>query len=65
VAQAYLLDEKVQQFLEEKNPWAMRDIAERLLEAQQRGMWNNADADTLNQLRDIVHQAEGVVEEKI
>ena len=64
VAQAYLLDENVQQFLEAKNPWAMRDIAERLLEAQQRGMWNNADSETLDQLRNIVHQAEGVVEEK-
>lgn len=65
VAQAYLLDETVQQFLEEKNPWAMRDIAERLLEAQQRGMWNNASPKTLDQLRNIVHQAEGVVEEKL
>jgi len=65
VAQAYLLDENVQQFLEDKNPWAMRDIAERLLEAQQRGMWNNASPETLDQLRNIVHQAEGVVEEKV
>ncbi len=64
VAQAYLLDKKVQQFLEGKNPWAMRDIAERLLEAQQRGMWSNADSETLDQLRNIVHQAEGVVEER-
>ncbi|NBD33885.1 MAG: cobaltochelatase subunit CobN, partial [Cyanobacteria bacterium] len=65
VAQAYLLDETVQHFLEDKNPWAMRDIAERLLEAQQRGMWNNASPETLDQLRNLLHQAEGVVEEKL
>ncbi|PSO51272.1 MAG: cobaltochelatase subunit CobN [Cyanobacteria bacterium SW_9_44_58] len=63
VANAYLLDETVQRFLEDKNPWAMRDIAERLLEAHQRGMWQNAPTKTLEQLRDIVHQAEGVLEE--
>lgn len=65
VANAYLLDEKVQQFLEAKNPWAMRDIAERLLEANQRGMWSSAPNQTLEQLRSIVHEAEGVLEEKM
>jgi len=65
VANAYLFDETVQRFLEEKNPWAMRDIAERLLEANQRGMWQNVPSQTLEQLRGIVHQAEGVLEETI
>ncbi|MFW6316403.1 MAG: cobaltochelatase subunit CobN [Cyanobacteriota bacterium] len=65
VAKAYLLDETVKQFLEAKNPWAMRDIAERLLEANQRGMWNNAPTKMLEQLRGIVHEAEGVLEEKM
>lgn len=64
VAQAYLLDETVQAFLEDKNPWAMRDIAERLLEANQRGLWKQASSQILEQLRAIVHQAEGVVEGK-
>jgi cobaltochelatase CobN len=27
VAEAYLFDEKVQQFIQEKNPWALRDMA--------------------------------------
>ncbi|QDZ40074.1 cobaltochelatase subunit CobN [Euhalothece natronophila Z-M001] len=65
VANAYLLDETVKQFLEAKNPWAMRDIAERLLEAHQRGMWNGAPSEMLEQLRGIVHEAEGVLEEKM
>jgi len=65
VAHAYLLDETVQQFLEEKNPWALRDMAERLLEAHQRGMWSNASGEILDQLRGIVHQAEGLLEEQV
>ena len=65
VANAYLFDETVQSFLQDKNPWAMRDIAERLLEANQRGMWNNAPTQMLAELRTIVHQAEAVVEEKM
>jgi cobaltochelatase CobN len=62
VAQAYLLDPAVQDFVQQKNPWALRDMGERLLEAQQRGLWQSVDVDTLEQLRAIVHQAEGAIE---
>jgi cobaltochelatase CobN len=62
VAEAYLFDEKVQQFIQEKNPWALRDMAERLLEAQQRGLWTQVDQKTLDRLRAIVHEAEGAIE---
>lgn len=62
VAQAYILDETVQQFIQAKNPWALRDMAERLLEANQRGMWHAAPQDMIEALRAIVHQAEGAVE---
>ncbi|MBD8621378.1 cobaltochelatase subunit CobN [Pseudomonas sp. CFBP 13727] len=36
---AYLLDPSTRSFLQEHNPAALRDMAERLLEAQQRGLW--------------------------
>jgi cobaltochelatase CobN len=62
VAEAYLFDETVQQFIRAKNPWALRDMAERLLEANQRGLWQSVDSQTLEQLRAIVHQAEGIIE---
>ncbi|MBF0250743.1 MAG: cobaltochelatase subunit CobN [Alphaproteobacteria bacterium] len=39
VFQAYLDDERVRQFLQEKNPDALKDMAERLIEAQTRGLW--------------------------
>ena len=62
VTKAYLLDEKVQNFIQSKNPWALRDMAERLLEANQRGLWRSPTPETLDQLRAIAHQAEGVIE---
>jgi cobaltochelatase CobN len=36
---AYLDDEAVREFLEKHNPAALKDIANRLLEAQTRGLW--------------------------
>jgi cobaltochelatase CobN len=62
VASAYLLDDTVQKFLENANPWAMRDLAERLLEANQRGMWENVEQSMLERLRDFVHEAEAIIE---
>jgi hypothetical protein len=39
VADRYLLDDDVAEFMSRSNPWAARAIAERLLEAADRGMW--------------------------
>ncbi|UNU24218.1 cobaltochelatase subunit CobN [Microcoleus vaginatus] len=62
IAEAYIFDEKVQTFIQENNPWALRDMAERLLEARQRGLWQSAKQDTLDKLRSIALQAEAVIE---
>lgn len=43
VAEAYLRDEELQQFFADSNPWAWQAIAERLLEAIERGMWQDPD----------------------
>jgi cobaltochelatase CobN len=64
IAEAYIFDEKVQAFIQENNPWALRDMAERLLEARQRGLWESANQDTLDKLRSIALQAEAVIESK-
>lgn len=61
VAQAYLLDPSVQNFVQKTNPWALRDMAERLLEANQRGLWQ-APTEMVEQMRSLVLQAEGVIE---
>jgi cobaltochelatase CobN len=62
VAKAYLLDPKVQEFMERCNPWAARDIADRLLEANQRGMWSGAESTMLDQLQEISLMMEAEVE---
>jgi cobaltochelatase CobN len=62
VAQAYLFDPQVQDFIHQKNPWALRDMAERLLEANQRGLWQQVDQATLDQLRAIALEAEAAIE---
>ncbi|MCU0123360.1 cobaltochelatase subunit CobN [Pseudomonas vlassakiae] len=39
LADAYVLDPATRDFMREHNPEALRDLTERLLEAQQRGLW--------------------------
>jgi cobaltochelatase CobN len=62
VAEAYLLNQKVQEFMERCNPWAARDIADRLLEANQRGMWSGAESKTIDRLQEISLTMEAEVE---
>ncbi|MBX3015064.1 MAG: cobaltochelatase subunit CobN [Caldilineaceae bacterium] len=43
VAEEFLRNEEMQQFFAESNPWAWQAIAERLLEAVERGLWQDPD----------------------
>ncbi|MGH9135799.1 MAG: cobaltochelatase subunit CobN [Acidimicrobiales bacterium] len=45
-------------FFAESNPWALRSIAERLIEAHDRGLWD-ASAGARQTLVDAVLEAEG------
>ncbi len=58
VTQAYVADAQVRKFFEQSNPWALRAIAERLLEADQRGLWNASD-EALAALRSAILESEG------
>ena len=62
VAEAYVFDTAVQDFIQKSNPWALRDIAERLLEANQRGLWQQVAPKTLERLKAIANEAEGMIE---
>ncbi|MBD2664834.1 cobaltochelatase, CobN subunit [Richelia sinica FACHB-800] len=64
IMEAYLQDSVVCGFIQQHNPWALRDIAERLLEAHQRHLWQDVSIETLENLRNLVHQAEAAIEEK-
>ena len=63
VAQKYALDEKMQEWMQAVNPWAMQRIVEKLLEAQKRDMWQ-ASAETLKELQDLYLSIEGELEER-
>ncbi len=58
VTDAYVGDPETRKFFEQSNPWALRSIAERLLEANQRGLWHASD-EALATLRDAVLEGEG------
>src|SRR5439155_1247890 len=61
----YVLDPQVQQFFQEKNPWALRNIIERLMEAVQRGLWEQPDEVQLAQMRQVYLQLEGELEDRM
>ena len=65
VAEAYVCDPQVQAFVQAHNPWALRDMAERLLEASQRGLWQEAAPELLEKLRAIALDAEADIEAKL
>jgi cobaltochelatase CobN len=64
VAERWLGDPGVRAFLEQSNPWALRDMAERLLEAHHRGLWSGAGDGQLANLRQLVLEAEALVEQR-
>ena len=63
VAEKYLLDPDLAAFMSQSNPWAARAIAERLLEAADRGMWNAPSTETLGAIRGRYLALEGELEE--
>jgi len=63
VTHRYLLDDDVAAFMSRSNPWAARAIAERLLEAADRGLWAEPDPETLAGIRGRYLELEGELEE--
>jgi cobaltochelatase CobN len=53
VFEAYLVDDDVRSFLEQNNPAAMKEMTERLLEAQERGLWRPRLNSTHGMLMDL------------
>ena len=63
VTQAYVGDPEMRDFYERSNPWALRSICERLLEANERDLWSASPA-ALDTLRDGLLAAEGSEERR-
>ena len=62
LAASYVADPQVRQFLQTSNPWALRGIAERLLEAADRKLWAEPTPATLEMLREAYLAVEGDLE---
>jgi cobaltochelatase CobN len=62
LAECYVFDAGVQEFLRESNPWALRGMTERLLEAADRGMWADPETADLDALRAVYLDLEGDLE---
>ncbi|MCX4587004.1 cobaltochelatase subunit CobN [Streptomyces sp. NBC_01481] len=62
LTETYVLDPVNREFLQQANPWALHGIAERLLEAESRGMWAKPDPSVLAALRQAFLETEGDLE---
>ncbi|MEN3608809.1 cobaltochelatase subunit CobN [Plantactinospora sp. ZYX-F-223] len=62
LARTYALDAENQEFLRRSNPWALRNIIERLSEAADRGLWAKPDPATMAALRETYLRVEGDLE---
>ena len=62
VTESYVLDPEIQEFFQQSNPWALRDIVERLLEAIERGMWENPPPDMKEKLQNMFLDLEANLE---
>lgn len=64
IARTFIMDEENRKFFQEHNPWAMEEIARRLLEAEARGLWN-ADQEVLASLKEYYLEVEGWIEDRM
>ena len=64
VTERYALDPEMQRFFEQSNPWALRAIAERLMEAADRQMWEEPPEEMLNELRRVYLRTEALLEDR-
>ncbi len=64
ITENYLLNDERREWIKSVNSWAVQSMAERLLEASQRGMWN-ANEEILGKLKGIYLDIEGNIEEAL
>jgi cobaltochelatase CobN len=64
ISEHYLFNEERLNWINDVNPWAVQNITERLLEANQRGMWDAKD-ESIEKIKEIYMSVEGDIEEKI
>ncbi|GAB6100965.1 cobaltochelatase subunit CobN [Thermococcus atlanticus] len=64
IAQKYVLDEEMRRWFEEHNPYAIEEIARRLIEAYERGLWETSN-ELIERLMEAYSEIEGLLEEHL
>ncbi len=62
ICEEWLSNKETIDFIKENNPWVLRDISERLLEAINRKMWGSSTKKQLELLKSLVIEAEKDIE---
>lgn len=62
VTEEYVLSPEMQEFFRQSNPWALRGIIERLLEAIERGLWEDPPPDMVDKLKELYLELEADLE---
>lgn len=62
LTEAYVLDQQMVEFFRQSSPWALRDIAGRLLEAIDRGLWEHPSDEVRAHLQRAYLEADAEVE---
>ncbi len=61
ISKTFVLDEENREFFKQNNPWALEEMGRRLLEAENRGLWQ-ADPGVLEELKQAYLEMEGWLE---
>ena len=64
ITRTFMMNEENRKFFQENNPWALEEIARRLIEAVERNLWNPSP-DVREALRDLYVEIEGWIEERM
>ncbi|QDO94427.1 cobaltochelatase subunit CobN [Formosa sediminum] len=62
ITENYLFEAHNKAFIEAHNPWALKDMSERMLEAIQRGMWENPSEEMVDELKEIYKKMDNITE---
>jgi cobaltochelatase CobN len=64
LTETYVRDPQMREFFARSNPWALHGIAERLLEAAERKLWDAPDPASIAALRQVYLETEGDLEDR-
>ena len=64
ITRTFMMNEENRKFFEENNPWALEEMARRLIEAAERDLWHPAP-DVKDALKELYIEIEGWIEEKM